>query len=246
MGSLELEKINELASVVFDTPIGVSAFLLCASVESHAKISKPLPASGQFINKPEQGRPEDFMSKFLTPITAAALLLVAASAQATTITMTDPTEGAAGYPSYSYVNPKPSSKAQVHIIGVYYGKDTAKVHVSGKVTKPITLVLSSYEKTAWVIDGASRARIGTIILNGFNQSTVTGQSIFAKVVTRTGVNTKTGQANFWSACAYQWPLDDQGCDTPSLVKGVQGYTGTPITSFTGDYQSNDFTVNLAD
>ena len=185
------------------------------------------------------------MNTFHRVAALVALSLSALAAQATTITMTDPTEGSGnGYPVSSYLNAKPGKK-QLHVIGVYYGKDQAKVHVTGTTSQPVTLVLSSYEKTQWVIDGASRGKIGTVILNGFNGSTVTGQSVFAKVVNRTGFNAKTGAPNYWSACAYAWPGDDQGCDTASLVKGVQSYTGQPITTFTGVYQANDFTVKLS-
>lgn len=176
---------------------------------------------------------------------ASVCLLASASAFATTVTVNNPDPNVGHLSSY-VASPQPAR--QTHIIGIYTGGvhanngvevATVKVHVNGKApSKPVTLVLSAYERTNWVIDGKTRAAIGTVIINGYHPSTVSGLSFLTKVVNRTGVG------NYLSAAAIEWPNDTGGGDTPALVKGVQAYTHTPISSFTGYYEATDFSVNL--
>lgn len=179
---------------------------------------------------------------------AALLALTASTAFATTVTAQP---GPPDTSIWSYVSPTKQAR-QTHILSVYsgglmpQGNNQINVHVNGKTSHPVTLVVSSYESTKWVFDGNGRANIGTVIINGVKDSTVKGLPFYTKIVRRTGENAKTGARYYYSPCAVEWPNDNRGCDTPSLVKGVEAYTGWPISSFTAnDYNITDFTVNLS-
>src|SRR3990172_10587087 len=100
---------------------------------------------------------------------------------------------------------------------------------------PLVLVLSSYEPTRWILDAQAGTRIAEIVLNGLHQQEVVNMGGIPVV-------NKSGPGNYFSACAYQWPSDNQGCNTPALVRGVESLIGTPITAFAGDYRATDFTV----
>lgn len=185
---------------------------------------------------------------FARTLLAIAFACASVGAMATTVT-TAPI--AVDPQNESYVAP-PSSAKQTHILSVYWGgkfsegDNSVHIHVNGKTSKPVTLVVSAYEATTFVFDGKGRASVGTVIVNGFNHHKLVGLPFYTKVIKRTGFNTRTGQENYLSACAVEWPNDTRGCDTPSLVKGVEALTKTPISSFTADdYDLTDFTVNLS-
>jgi hypothetical protein len=115
----------------------------------------------------------------------------------------------------------------------YHPTGTATVHI--RRTVPHVLVLSAYEPTKWTLDVAPGARIERIILNGYHPQKVGGVPAGVPVVDRSG-------SGYLSACAYQWPDDDQGCDTPALVSGVEGLTSRKLTAFAGCYRGTEFTL----
>lgn len=179
-----------------------------------------------------------------TIFAALGTMLLTAAASATTVTINDVATEWQGI----YVNPV-ATTTQTHILGVYetrsdhHGADyhpmgTAYVHVSGSADSPINLVLSSYEPTNWVLDGEGVSSIGTIMINGFHQSTVTGFSA-NKIID------KTKPGNYFASSAFAWPNDDGGGNTPGLVAGVEAYFKAPISSFTGAYRSNDISINIS-
>lgn len=167
-----------------------------------------------------------------------------ASANNSTVTIND---FSSGYPSSYYVNSS-LKNSETHVIGVYetrsdhsfnfHPEGTALVHISGAASTPVNLVLSSYEPTKWVLDGAGLSFINSILINGYNVSRVIGIDS-SKVIDKTGVG------RYISACAYAWPGDNQGCNTQGLVVGVESYFGTKISTFSGDYRATDFSVALS-
>ncbi len=54
---------------------------------------------------------------------------------------------------------------------------------------------------------------------------------------------RSGVANYYTACGYEWPSGTGGCDTPGLVTGAQNETGMVLDSFTGCYHGTDFELN---
>lgn len=108
----------------------------------------------------------------------------------------------------------------------------ATVHVT-RTGAPIVLVLSSYEPVNWVIDAAAGARVERVILNGFNHHTVTGVTA--------PVDDYSGVGRYLVACAYRWPSDTGGCDTPGLVSRL-AMMGHTVTHFHACYTGNDFTI----
>ncbi|MFT3859241.1 MAG: hypothetical protein QM742_17635 [Aquabacterium sp.] len=187
------------------------------------------------------------MNKFIiASMLCAALAGVSGTAGATTVTITDPGYG----PEYvwSYTNPS-AGEPQTHILGIYESRNdhsgsdnhpmgTTYVNVTGSSSAPINLVLSSYEPTKWVLTGEGVSSIGQVLVNGYEKSLVEG--ISAALVTD-----KTGIGNYVAACAFMWPRDTGGCNTPGLVSGVEAHFGTPITSFTGAYRANHFEMNIS-
>ncbi|ROR97883.1 putative secreted protein [Sinobacterium caligoides] len=170
---------------------------------------------------------------------ATALILSASLSSATTVTINDP----AGPPSY-HTNSS-SSGPELHIVSVYetrsdhsfgdHPQGTANVHIVNGGSAPITLVLSSYEPTLWNFSIDSGVVIDQVILNGYHDQEA--QGIDSGLI----VN-KYGVGNYFAACAFTWPSDTQGCNTPGLVSASEDFTGLELTSFSAAYRATDFTV----
>lgn len=173
-------------------------------------------------------------------LVATLLATAALPAAATTVTfsngsMTETSEYVAGT-EYS---------PQVHVIGLYDGGSSAnysnpsntyipgttQVNVEGSTGGPVTLVLSSYEATQWVLTGSGVGALTSILLNGYNPSVAIGIDP-GKVIDRSGIY------NYLASCGYGWPSTTGGCDTPGLVSGVEALLGVPISSFTGRYSTS--------
>lgn len=174
-----------------------------------------------------------------------ASFALSAAAQATSVTVTD--RGDYGYPISSYQNAG-STGVETHVIGVYetdgshsgnnYPLAYGHVEIKGDLKQPINLVLSSYTPTSWILSGEGLGSIASVMVNGYHESSVAGIDA-SKVIDRAGF----GQ--YISACGYEWPDDDQGCNTPSLIAGVQAHYGTPVTSFTGSYHARGFVISAS-
>ncbi|MCB1955000.1 MAG: PEP-CTERM sorting domain-containing protein [Rhodocyclaceae bacterium] len=170
---------------------------------------------------------------------------VAAYANNSTVTV-DVIEGG-GYTA-SYFENSAQTTPEIHVIGVYeaytsssprnHATGTAFIDVAGTSNIPVDLVLSSYEPTQWILLGEGVQYIHSVLINGYYSGNVSGIDS-SHVIDRTGVG------NYFSACAYAWPGNSGGCDTPGLISAVEGYFGTPISTFSGAYGATEFTVTLA-
>lgn len=133
-------------------------------------------------------------------------------------------------------------EVEVHVIGVYetrsdhsaqyHPRGTANVHVSRRGRH--VLVLSSYEPTDFTITAVPGAIVERVILNGYSPHTATAPA-------GTPVENHSG-AGYYSACAYKWPSDDQGCDTEGLVSRVESSLAKPISDFAGCYRATQFEI----
>jgi hypothetical protein len=101
---------------------------------------------------------------------------------------------------------------------------------------PLAIVLSSYEPATWALSLGDGVQIETIVLNGYNQQLVQNAPANANIIDRSGAG------NYLAACAYLWPVDDGGCDTPGLVAGAEQVTGLLLTSFQACYGAADFAL----
>jgi hypothetical protein len=172
-------------------------------------------------------------------------LALSAAAHATSVTVTD--RGEYSYAVTTYQNPTPTT-VQTHVIGVYetdsshsggyHPTGVGRVEIKGDVTQPINLVLSAYEPTNWVLYGEGLGAIASVLINGYHDGSVSGIDA-SKVIDR------SGPGQYLSACAYRWPDDNQGCNTPALISGVEAHYGTPVTSFTGIYHGKGFVVSAS-
>lgn len=174
-----------------------------------------------------------------------ASFALSAAAQATNVTFIDPIEYSSSVTSYK--NPTPSA-IETHVIGVYetdsshhggyHPTGLGRIEIKGDVTHPINLVLSSYEPTNWVLFGEGLSSVASVLVNGYHDSFVTGIDA-SKVIDRT----EPGQ--YLAACAFKWPSDNGGCNTPGLIAGVEAYYGTTVSSFTGIYHGKGFVVSAS-
>lgn len=175
-------------------------------------------------------------------IFSLTLCLVAPLANSASVTIND----SAGPASY-YTNPT-ASEPELHIISVYetrsdhgggyHPQGTATLNINYGGNSPITLVLSSYEPTMWNFNIESGAVIDQVILNGYHNQEASG------IDSNLLIN-RSGVGNYFSACAYTWPSDDQGCDTPSLVSGAEDFTDLTLSSFSASYRATDFTIETS-
>ncbi len=181
------------------------------------------------------------MKKYLPSGSVVACLSLAAShALASTVTI-----GNSGFTQHSQYVTNAVTSPEVHMIGLYDGGSSAgysnpqgiyipgttQVNVLGFAGGPVSLVLSSYEQTNWVLTGPGVDSLASVLVNGYGPSQAIGIDL-GKVINR------SGPGNYITACAFAWPADAGGCNTPGLVSGVESLFGTPIASFTGIYSSS--------
>jgi hypothetical protein len=100
----------------------------------------------------------------------------------------------------------------------------------------MSLVLSSYQSTQWRLLPEPGVQIEQVILNGAIRSSLIDPQLNVEVINR------TGEGNNLTACAYDWPRDELGCDTPTLIAQAEMLTGLTITSFQGCYSGGQFSI----
>jgi len=129
---------------------------------------------------------------------------------------------------------------EVHIIGLYDGGSSAEysnpqgvfipgttqVNVRGRATRPVSLVLSAYEPTHWILKGSGVTSLESVVVIGYHESDAIGVDS-SKVINR------SGSANRWGYCGYEWQSQRGTC-----AKEVERHFGTPIASFTGIYSTS--------
>jgi TARSH-like protein len=147
------------------------------------------------------------------------------------------------YGGGSYVAPGKPGEAELLVVGVYetrsdHGFDyhpTGEAKVRDTRSTPHVLVLSSYEPTNWTIEADAASGLYEVILNGYHAQT-------ASVPEGVKVSDRSGVENYFAACGYEWPSDDQGCDTPGLVAGAEDFSRLTLSAFSGCYRATDFDV----
>jgi hypothetical protein len=129
------------------------------------------------------------------------------------------------------------SNAQVAIVGVYEARTNppraAGSHTPGGIrvsvapgSAPLVLVLTSYEPVRWHVQNTNGRKIAAILLSGYHESSVVGLDN-AKVL-KIGSN-------------YAYKLDSP--EYERLKKDVARYVASPVKSFQGGYEGQEFTVN---
>ena len=107
-------------------------------------------------------------------------------------------------------------------------------------TRPAILVLSSYEPVDFVVRIQGEDTYGLlrgIILNGYNQHTVSG-------VPGVPVEDWSGEDNYVDASAYCAPETSYDCAEGSaadLFEALEAVTGLGVTGFQGCYRATEFT-----
>ncbi|RVT51544.1 hypothetical protein [Rubrivivax albus] len=129
-----------------------------------------------------------------------------------------------------------TKETQVEGVGVYEGQGAKhgydKPRTAGAVevrvrrsSKPIALVLSSYEPVQWVVVLEPGARLAAVLLSGYHESTVKGAS--------TAPVYQIGRT-------YAYSMGGGGY--AALQHEVVRWTGKPISAFQGRYDGSRFTV----
>lgn len=149
----------------------------------------------------------------------------------------------------SYYAPE-SESLELHIIGVYEAQlQHAQDHMPGDATihvrhdgflpmKPIVLLLSSYEPVRWIMDIESDANIQQILLNGYHDQVVLNAGDIP-------IRNRSPIPNWLGYIAYQWPGTAPGTGSPNtgrLIEAAERIARVPLTSFTGVYRADEFTL----
>lgn len=183
------------------------------------------------------------MNKFLVAILAS----VPAAAYANNSTVTVDTIESGGYTA-SYYNNASYTSPEIHVIGIYeaytntsprnHATGTAVVNINGSSNVPVDLVLSAYEPTQWVLQGAGVQYINSVLINGYYSGSVSG-------IDGSHVIDKTGVGQWLWTYAYAWPSATGGSNTEALVSQVESIYGASISTFSGAYGATQFTVTLS-
>jgi hypothetical protein len=128
--------------------------------------------------------------------------------------------------------------AEIHAVGVYEAEGSSRGAGASAVrfkrpvnvmlrrsSKPIVLVLASYEAVEWRISGGSAAKLQTVLLSGYNPSTVTGAGSVRVI-------------NIGNSYAYEIGSAGYG----GLQREVARWTGKTIGTFQGKYSGSTFMV----
>ncbi|XP_066273807.1 uncharacterized protein [Branchiostoma lanceolatum] len=145
-----------------------------------------------------------------------------------------------------------NSQYEVHVLAVYEGvghtrgfqqdpTGTAEMDVyvrAGQLTKPLVLVLSSYEAVNWVLHLPEVIEVHKVLLMAYyvDQSDVTVRGGSVDDVQRL-----SGRTGGVPACAYG--KDDGGCKTVELLEFINGEFG-PVSSLTGTYKADEWNLKV--
>ncbi|MCB9745992.1 MAG: putative metal-binding motif-containing protein [Alphaproteobacteria bacterium] len=144
------------------------------------------------------------------------------------------------YTPYTYTDPN-STEPELNLMSLYEGTPSSGTpQVSVSIERPSTMVLhlSAYDDVEWTVTAIPNATITEILVSGYHGQVVNAPS-GVPVTVRTYDQTRT---NFGNWCGYSLPYNNGGCDTNQLIAGVEGFTGLTMSSFTGCYQGNRFTL----
>ena len=129
-----------------------------------------------------------------------------------------------------------SCDGDVVALGIYTTSSANSDHSEGTtlvhVTRHghVTLGLSAYEPTHWIVDAADGAVVDAVFVYGFLPARVDAPD--GAVVTN-GTNLVGG---------FEWPFDDGGDDTQGYVDTLEKDAGAPLAMFGGCYAGTEFTV----
>ncbi len=144
----------------------------------------------------------------------------------------------------AYVGSSTGDK-ELHLIGVYeanaeHGKaNLSKSAIQVKVerrNKPIILALSAYEPVNWNVNVEPGTVIEKIIVNGYNNQTVSGVSGIP-----IQVHSYEATGNYIGDFIYKWGTNPES-NTPSLVTKLEQTNRTSLTSFQGCYRGTNFSI----
>jgi hypothetical protein len=142
-------------------------------------------------------------------------------------------ETCGGYPYSEYFETS-SFSPELHIVGVYEPSPIDSP-ILVQVNRPgdNKLVLNSYEPVHWIVETSAGAEVSEIVLTGYNDHIVSGSGAAGATVSEA----------YWAACAYEWPSDTGGCDTPGLVAASETHFGLTMQSFRACYHRNMFVID---
>jgi hypothetical protein len=145
----------------------------------------------------------------------------------------------------AYVGSSTGDK-ELHLIGVYeanaeHGKrNLSKSAIQVKVerrNKPIILALSAYEPVNWNVTVEPGTVIEKIIVNGYNNQTVSGVS---GIPVEEHSYEETGK--YIGDFIYNWGATTENSNTSSLVTKLEEINSTKLTSFQGCYRGTNFSI----
>jgi hypothetical protein len=145
----------------------------------------------------------------------------------------------------AYVGSSTGDK-ELHLIGVYeanaeHGKrNLSKSAIEVKVerrNKPIILALSAYEPVNWNVTVEPGTVINKIIVNGYNNQTVSGVS---GIPIEEHSYEETGK--YIGDFIYKWGATAENSNTSSLVTKLEEINRTKLTSFQGCYRGTNFSI----
>jgi hypothetical protein len=110
-----------------------------------------------------------------------------------------------------------------------HSEGTTQVHVTRR--GHVTLGLSAYEPTHWIIDAAPGAIVDRVIAFGYYP---------ARIDAPTG--TVLTISNQPIPYGYQWPFADGGSDTQAYVAALEQAAAAPLAMFGGCYATTEFTI----
>jgi hypothetical protein len=137
-----------------------------------------------------------------------------------------------------------NSNSEVHVVSIYWAASTGMSHVDSPATvtiasgtKPVILVLTSYEGTNWHLAGAT-SRVSKVILHGYYDQ-------FVDTVDPSKVEMYSHESNngyFYNIKMSNWFYTFAEPWTQAFLVRIRQLTGSHITSYQGAYEQNSFTV----
>ncbi|XP_070550008.1 uncharacterized protein [Ptychodera flava] len=144
---------------------------------------------------------------------------------------------------YSCVDHGSNNDYEVHVIGVYEGREyrtprnsTVYIQTIGQTTKPIVLVLGTYNPINWVIQVPTDITIDRVISIAYFDDETT-------VVAREGAVNTIESLKYTNAIPSGYGDDSGGGDTVGLLMYINGRFG-PVTSFSGTYKADEWHLSV--
>jgi RNA polymerase sigma factor (sigma-70 family) len=138
--------------------------------------------------------------------------------------------------------PGQDPRAELHIVGVYRPRDTVNHGITVEVrrtTRPIVLVLTSYNEVIWQVKLAKGVRLKQVLVSGYYVQEVHGIPAGVPVANRSWYPSDGSRR----AGGFFYEYEGNTVAYREMVRKLNADTGLPVATFQGEHETDRFVVD---